>query len=287
MPSKWIEHIKEFAKSNNMSYKDALKDPKCKSSYKEGKGLGGAVVEKPNIEMKIEEVKKGRGRPKKYATAEEAKKAKSAKTMESNKRKKAEKGEGFSSEMARGNASKMTKPSPELLKAFQEGKGVVASKIKDAIHGDPVSFSPAEISEVVLLGIAKIALYFLHKKAKKVLKDRYGVEGSWLPILRLLAEGTREAYQRAFTSNPNIVRNIARIAVEHPDGLEVQDIEEGGMINPLSDPAFAKKYAEMKAKDTQGKGLNAGYKTENPNGLGHIYPITHEAVLQMLSCCSK
>ena len=141
MPSKWIEHIKEFAKSNGMSYKDALKDPKCKSSYHE-KGKGVAVEEpkkEENVEMKVEEVKKGRGRPKKYATEEEAKKAKSVKTMESNKRKKAEKG------------------------------GAIAKPI--------------------------------------------------------------------------------------------------GMPNPLKE---------------EGKGLNAGYKVEAPNGLGHIYPISHELVLQML-----
>ena len=175
MPSKWIEHIKEFAKSNGMTYKDALKDPKCKEAYKTGKGLGGAIEEpKNNIEMKIEEVKKGRGRPKKYATAEEAKKAKSMKTMESNKRKKAQR-KRSDSESSSGSEGGM------------EG-GVVVGK----------------------------------------------------PI---------------------------------------------GMPNPLADPKFKKKYMEM--KEAEGKGLNAGYKTENPNGLGHIYPISHEAILQMLSCCPK
>jgi hypothetical protein len=41
MPSKWIDHVKAFATKKKMTYRDALKDPKCKSSYKkvEGKGL--------------------------------------------------------------------------------------------------------------------------------------------------------------------------------------------------------------------------------------------------------
>lgn len=48
MPSKWILHVKEFSTKHKMSYRDALKDPKCKSSYKtissvaknvDGKGL--------------------------------------------------------------------------------------------------------------------------------------------------------------------------------------------------------------------------------------------------------
>lgn len=33
MANKWIEHVKKFAKDNKMKYTEALKDPKCKSSY--------------------------------------------------------------------------------------------------------------------------------------------------------------------------------------------------------------------------------------------------------------
>jgi hypothetical protein len=48
MPSKWIEHIKQYAKSNGMTYKDAMKCDKCKASYKQASykqgylGKGGA-----------------------------------------------------------------------------------------------------------------------------------------------------------------------------------------------------------------------------------------------------
>jgi hypothetical protein len=162
MPSKWIEHIKDFAKSNGMSYKDALKDPKCKSSYHEGKGNGlkenmekgvaGAGI-KENIELKIEEKGGKRGRPPKYFTDEDRKKAKSLKTMESNKRKKAQKN-----------------PVESSSESESEGKGIP----------NPL------------------------KETKKVIKE------------------------------------------------------------------------------LKGKGIIAGYKTENDNGLGHIYPISHELVLQML-----
>jgi hypothetical protein len=34
MKNPWIEHVKSYAKKNNMKYSDALKDAKCKSSYK-------------------------------------------------------------------------------------------------------------------------------------------------------------------------------------------------------------------------------------------------------------
>jgi hypothetical protein len=33
MPNKWIEYVKEYASKNGMSYRDALRDPKCKAGY--------------------------------------------------------------------------------------------------------------------------------------------------------------------------------------------------------------------------------------------------------------
>lgn len=35
--SKWIEHVKKFARDNKLKYNEALKDPKCKASYKSKK----------------------------------------------------------------------------------------------------------------------------------------------------------------------------------------------------------------------------------------------------------
>jgi len=37
MPSKWIEHIKDFASRNNLSYGCALSDPRCKEEYHKNK----------------------------------------------------------------------------------------------------------------------------------------------------------------------------------------------------------------------------------------------------------
>lgn len=36
MPNKWISYVKEYASKNGISYRDALKDPKCKEEYKTG-----------------------------------------------------------------------------------------------------------------------------------------------------------------------------------------------------------------------------------------------------------
>lgn len=33
MPNPWIEHVKEFSRKHNISYRDALKNPQCKESY--------------------------------------------------------------------------------------------------------------------------------------------------------------------------------------------------------------------------------------------------------------
>jgi DNA adenine methylase len=41
MPAnKWVEYVKSYCSKNNMSYRDALRDPKCKAGYKKkGKGV--------------------------------------------------------------------------------------------------------------------------------------------------------------------------------------------------------------------------------------------------------
>jgi len=33
-PNKWVVHCKAYAAKHKMKYGDAMKDPKCKSSYK-------------------------------------------------------------------------------------------------------------------------------------------------------------------------------------------------------------------------------------------------------------
>ena len=39
MANKWIEHVKQYAKKNNMKYNEAMKSAECKSSYKKGMGI--------------------------------------------------------------------------------------------------------------------------------------------------------------------------------------------------------------------------------------------------------
>jgi hypothetical protein len=34
MPNSWVSYVKEYASKNGMSYRDALRDPKCKAGYR-------------------------------------------------------------------------------------------------------------------------------------------------------------------------------------------------------------------------------------------------------------
>lgn len=55
--SRWVQHCKEFSKSNGCSYKDAMKDPECKSSYHGGKE-GGAFLGIKHMDRKATRVLK-------------------------------------------------------------------------------------------------------------------------------------------------------------------------------------------------------------------------------------
>lgn len=49
MPNAWIQHVKAYASKHKMTYRDALKDPKCKESYKGSSVKKGAGM--PNQEI--------------------------------------------------------------------------------------------------------------------------------------------------------------------------------------------------------------------------------------------
>lgn len=49
MPNKWIEHVKDYSKKNNMSYACALSDPDIKNNYEK-------VVRKSKKQIKDEKI---------------------------------------------------------------------------------------------------------------------------------------------------------------------------------------------------------------------------------------
>ena len=69
MPSKWVEHVKKFARENNMKYGEAMGNAECKSQYHSSKGAGmeggkihiGKTFKKMNTKLKDAFVSKPTG----------------------------------------------------------------------------------------------------------------------------------------------------------------------------------------------------------------------------------
>ena len=63
---KWIQFVKDYAKKNKMSYRDALKDPKCNELYRQTKYSGGGFVDEAvgmvtnAVNKQIDKVKNGK-----------------------------------------------------------------------------------------------------------------------------------------------------------------------------------------------------------------------------------
>ena len=98
----WTTFVKEWAKKKGMRYRVAIKDPEASAAYKALQSQKKVETKQSDFETLKEvavelanavappEPKKKAGRPKKYATEEEAKAAKKKKTLESTQRKRKE-----------------------------------------------------------------------------------------------------------------------------------------------------------------------------------------------------
>lgn len=51
--NKWVQHVKEFAKINKLSYGCALSMPECKESYKTGKIPAFSITKKMKFQGKL------------------------------------------------------------------------------------------------------------------------------------------------------------------------------------------------------------------------------------------
>ncbi len=59
----------------------------------------------------------------------------------------------------------------------------------------------------------------------------------------------------------------------------------GFEFKPPKKPRVPPLKAPKREEVVEGAGLNVGYTTENQNGLAHIYPMSRDMILEMLSCC--
>jgi len=73
MPNKWVEYVRNYADQKGITFACALSNPKVLTAYR-----------KKNPPKSKTPSGKPRGRPRKYATAEEARNAKIANTHKSN-----------------------------------------------------------------------------------------------------------------------------------------------------------------------------------------------------------
>ena len=302
MANAWVEHIRRFAKEKGMTYGCALTDPECKATYKkppkpltqkkERESMGAedasakaivaeekakaeakdkarksahkarttsmkAKVNKKQVEKQLVETmgmkgedkdapappappsrepaqsdpvppaKKKGGRPKKYATAEEAKQAKKLMTVESNKRRKE----------AKKEALKVSAP-----------------------------ITPAEAKEL--------------RELKKQLLDKKKTEGTGLKG----GSGATDFFNKIGNAFKTSANNQGSPAERQATSVILNKIEPAlikplqVLAPPIGDLADAQRQG---LKAHYGLGLNAGYSTEADNGLGHIYPISHDLILRM------
>jgi hypothetical protein len=62
MPNKWIEHVKQFAAKNGMSYSSAMKDQKCKDTYKKQNPMKGGMLNEVNEVNELNELNELKGK---------------------------------------------------------------------------------------------------------------------------------------------------------------------------------------------------------------------------------
>ena len=65
MPNKWTEHIKKFAAEKGINYREAMKHPDCKGTYKKGSGFSNVSKqgrENEKLAEQVHNLKAGKGK---------------------------------------------------------------------------------------------------------------------------------------------------------------------------------------------------------------------------------
>jgi hypothetical protein len=314
MANAWVEHIRKYAKDNNMTYACALTDANCKGSYKKApkpltqkkeRELMGAeeptgkankksrhkekvvalkskmlktqaiqgipdkanqIIEtakmgaedKPaeeNIKMTITEKKK-RGRPAKYATAEEAKKAKTAKTIESNKRKAEEKKKAKEAKVGgTGAKPKMTGGADAVQKGLS---AEIRSWIKKLVEDGHIGVK-SRTSKNLYRSLCDI----VHSNDIPAPKGNFHIDytNSYDPAVQ------------PYIDEANAILIAHGIKPPPPPPPPMVFHMPPPMPPPHKPPAIP----------TGGKGLLSGKMlAEDMGGLTHIYPLHHDIILNML-----
>jgi len=217
--------------------------------------------------------KKKGGRPKKYATAEEAKEAKKQMTKES--------------DMRRKDAKKTAKaPAPET--AVQQVASAEDPLKKAQKEFDDFNTNRHEdfYNEVGQLKIPKKEYNRIMKEETHRLAEKYNLKKNWFSGKGLVGEGNGakdffgkigNAFKSSFNNQGSPQeRQATSVILNKIEPALIKPLQI--LAPPVGDIANAQRE-DLKAH--YGLGLNAGYSAEADNGLGHIYPISHDLILRM------
>jgi chemotaxis protein histidine kinase CheA len=231
--------------------------------------------------------KKKGGRPKKYATAEEAKEAKKQMTKESDNRRK--------------EAKKTAKaPAPET--AVQQVASAEDPLKKAQKEFDDFNTNHHEdfYNEVGQLIIPKKEYNRIMKEETHRLAEKYNLKKNWFSGKGLKGgSGATDFFNKignAFKSRFNDQgspqeRQATSVLLNKIEPVLIKPLQV--LAPPIGDIADAQRQG-LKAhyglglakkrgrpRKAVGEGLKVGYSAEATGGLGHIYPISHDLILRM------
>ena len=156
--NKWTDFVRKWADDNKMTYLCAISNPEVSAAYKVAKkDLKEKVKSTSFADLKEKAValasvglapKKPRGRPKKYATEEEAKKAKLEQTLASNKKIYKEK----TKDTPKAKRGRKERPYRQVVINAQDELLADLVRIAHEARGSPDSEEDLDVREITIEG---------------------------------------------------------------------------------------------------------------------------------------
>lgn len=154
--NRWTDFVRKWADDNKMTYLCAISNPEVSAAYKVAKkDLKEKVKETSFADLKEKAIalasvglapKKPRGRPKKYATEEEAKKAKLEQTLASNKKIYKEK----TKDKPKGKRGRKERPYRQVVINAQDEMLADLVAMAHKARGSPESEEELDVREISL-----------------------------------------------------------------------------------------------------------------------------------------
>jgi hypothetical protein len=219
--NRWTDWVKEFASKNNLSYGCALSTPECKTEYRAKYGSRKKLTKKQEKEMMgAEEITGKINKQKRHKEKVVEMKAKLNKNIA--KKEIIEKG--------RQSAERNEMGAEDINRAKKPNINFTIEEIEPVKkRGRPRKYATAE--EARQMKIKKTIEASKRRQAKK--REEKATKKK--PKFIIESDSDDEQTGKGFNPLPDFKDQVASA--------------EGGMINPLSDPVFAKEYARMKKEE--------------------------------------